>query len=164
MTFIINLLIFTLPILTSSSTILNQSNCIKLYMSNNNLFYNNLYCNKILCYSTTNTSICVNKNEIFKPNRLNNHQSDYMFFFMTLFLLLSLLKKIIIIFNNYNINKELDISDLKTFIIDDCSICMNDYKIFTKIRKLKCKHIFHVKCIDEWLLIKNSCPNCREII
>lgn len=168
MRFIINLLILSI-IPTYSITLTSQS-CVKLYIPNNSLFYNNysiyniVYCNKILCYSnyieTTNESICLNKNNTFK----NYQQNDYMFFAITLFLVISFFKKIVLIFNNYNINKELDITDLKIFITNDCSICMNDYKIYTKIRKLKCKHIFHVKCIDQWLLIKNSCPNCREII
>lgn len=34
---------------------------------------------------------------------------------------------------------------------DKCSICFNNYKFGTKIKKLKCKHFYHTKCISQWL-------------
>lgn len=30
-----------------------------------------------------------------------------------------------------------------------------------RIYRLKCKHIFHSKCLDSWRNIKNNCPLCR---
>lgn len=44
----------------------------------------------------------------------------------------------------------------------DCSICLNKCKKKESARKIKkCNHIFHKKCINNWLLIKPTCPNCR---
>lgn len=27
-----------------------------------------------------------------------------------------------------------------------------------------CKHIFHIECLEEWMKIKYSCPQCRCIL
>ncbi|XP_027773139.1 RING-H2 finger protein ATL70-like [Solanum pennellii] len=44
-----------------------------------------------------------------------------------------------------------------------CSICLVDYKDNDKLRLLPdCHHIFHVKCIDPWLRLHPTCPNCRS--
>ena len=47
----------------------------------------------------------------------------------------------------------------------ECSICLNtinpekdDYT------DLDCGHSFHTKCINMWLNVNNSCPNCRNIV
>lgn len=40
-----------------------------------------------------------------------------------------------------------------------CIICLQSK--FTKI-KLRCGHIFHRKCIDEWARWKPTCPVCHE--
>ncbi len=45
-------------------------------------------------------------------------------------------------------------------IKDKCAICLktiyeNDFT------KTLCKHIFHKKCIDTWLISKSTCPLCR---
>ncbi|KAL1960953.1 hypothetical protein VTO42DRAFT_4841 [Malbranchea cinnamomea] len=44
-----------------------------------------------------------------------------------------------------------------------CLICLSDYEAGEELRKLvKCKHLYHRECIDEWLLTgRNSCPLCR---
>lgn len=46
---------------------------------------------------------------------------------------------------------------------DRCLICLVDYETGNECRKLvKCNHIFHKDCIDEWLTTgRNSCPLCR---
>ncbi|XP_015901006.1 RING-H2 finger protein ATL74 [Ziziphus jujuba] len=45
----------------------------------------------------------------------------------------------------------------------ECAICLVDFCEGDKIRVLpKCKHRFHVVCIDTWLLSRSSCPNCRN--
>ncbi|XP_057795325.1 NEP1-interacting protein-like 1 [Salvia miltiorrhiza] len=44
-----------------------------------------------------------------------------------------------------------------------CSICLEDLKNGEVVRWLpRCKHIFHVECVDEWLMRQGSCPICRK--
>ena len=42
-----------------------------------------------------------------------------------------------------------------------CPICLDDFDDYTKITTLKCNHIFHEDCINQWLTKKSSCPYCR---
>ncbi|KAL8204851.1 hypothetical protein R6Q57_010474 [Mikania cordata] len=43
-----------------------------------------------------------------------------------------------------------------------CSICLADYKEKDLLRELPdCGHLFHVKCVDPWLRLNPTCPNCR---
>ena len=50
---------------------------------------------------------------------------------------------------------------------NDCPICLDSYVKKQKIISLPCEHVFHSKCIREWIA-KNeecpTCPNCRENI
>ena len=48
--------------------------------------------------------------------------------------------------------------------IEVCSICLNTEVIESKIYKLECEHVFHMKCIKDWYIVKQSCPNCRKIL
>nr|CAD1841277.1 unnamed protein product [Ananas comosus var. bracteatus] len=44
-----------------------------------------------------------------------------------------------------------------------CIICLRVVKVGEKVRQLpKCSHLFHVKCIDEWLASHETCPLCRQ--
>jgi len=48
-----------------------------------------------------------------------------------------------------------------------CSICLNEYNPQTEVVLLPtCPHIFHPKCLGEWLQSCNvqKCPYCRTII
>jgi hypothetical protein len=54
---------------------------------------------------------------------------------------------------------------LTTFIYDSsksCSICLNDYYDGEDVSALKCKHIFHSKCISGWIKDNNECPLCKS--
>ncbi|KAL3074544.1 hypothetical protein niasHT_034881 [Heterodera trifolii] len=48
--------------------------------------------------------------------------------------------------------------------IQQCAICLSNYKHGEKIRELMCKHNFHTKCVDVWIKQQNNCPICREDI
>ncbi|CAH1442055.1 unnamed protein product [Lactuca virosa] len=44
----------------------------------------------------------------------------------------------------------------------ECAVCLGDVDNGDKVRLLpNCKHMFHVKCIDEWFVGHTSCPVCR---
>lgn len=48
-------------------------------------------------------------------------------------------------------------------IASGCSICLSDYKETDVLRLLPdCGHIFHLKCIDPWLMLHPTCPICRS--
>ncbi|XP_074600067.1 RING finger protein 11-like [Brevipalpus obovatus] len=44
----------------------------------------------------------------------------------------------------------------------ECAICMCDFVINDSIRFLPCLHIYHTKCIDDWLMRSFTCPSCME--
>ncbi|XP_073277077.1 RING-H2 finger protein ATL70-like [Primulina huaijiensis] len=43
-----------------------------------------------------------------------------------------------------------------------CSICLTDYENSDVLRVLPdCGHLFHLKCVDQWLHSHPTCPVCR---
>ena len=50
---------------------------------------------------------------------------------------------------------------------DQCTICFEDFEVAETVRQLGCKHCFHTKCLNPWM-ISNwnkenfTCPLCRE--
>jgi len=45
-----------------------------------------------------------------------------------------------------------------------CPICLSEMCIGEQARMLRCNHIFHKQCVDEWLRVNASCPTCRKPI
>lgn len=44
----------------------------------------------------------------------------------------------------------------------DCAVCLNGFDDAEVLRLLpKCKHAFHVECVDTWLGAHSTCPLCR---
>ncbi|CAI9780853.1 unnamed protein product [Fraxinus pennsylvanica] len=44
-----------------------------------------------------------------------------------------------------------------------CSVCLQDFQVEEIVRRLpQCHHMFHLPCIDTWLLRHGSCPLCRR--
>lgn len=71
----------------------------------------------------------------------------------------------------YNLNKICSICNVKKitdYVKDigipdsECCICYNKYDIENNGGKLECNHIFHNKCIIEWLNTSKTCPLCRS--
>lgn len=52
------------------------------------------------------------------------------------------------------------------FIMDssnECAVCLSLFEEGEFVRKLKCKHIFHKDCLDQWLQQDwATCPLCRS--
>jgi len=47
----------------------------------------------------------------------------------------------------------------------ECTICLGEFVEGEKVRVLpRCRHGFHVKCIDAWLDSHSSCPICRQLL
>ncbi|KAG2323582.1 hypothetical protein Bca4012_059058 [Brassica carinata] len=45
----------------------------------------------------------------------------------------------------------------------ECSVCLSKFQDVEILRLLpKCKHAFHIECIDEWLAQHATCPLCRS--
>ena len=43
-----------------------------------------------------------------------------------------------------------------------CSVCQEDLVYGERARALTCGHMYHLACIDGWLMRKNWCPNCKQ--
>ncbi|KAK7320303.1 hypothetical protein VNO77_29650 [Canavalia gladiata] len=44
----------------------------------------------------------------------------------------------------------------------ECCICLAKYKEKEEVRQLPCSHMFHLKCVDQWLKITSCCPLCKQ--
>ncbi|KAJ6423688.1 hypothetical protein OIU84_024628 [Salix udensis] len=58
--------------------------------------------------------------------------------------------------NNGDCNSAIASEDL------ECCICLAKYKDKEEVRKLPCSHMFHLKCVDQWLRIISCCPLCKQ--
>lgn len=75
--------------------------------------------------------------------------------------------------NNISSDANSKSTDTKHLLSNKRVCCKNAFKCF-KVKGHKeeplmvmmthCKHIFHIECLEEWLKIKYSCPQCRCII
>ena len=45
---------------------------------------------------------------------------------------------------------------------EQCIICLDEFKINDGCLYLNCLHLFHARCIVEWLLKHDNCPICKE--
>ncbi|KAK9282266.1 hypothetical protein L1049_005180 [Liquidambar formosana] len=44
----------------------------------------------------------------------------------------------------------------------ECAVCLSEFELNERGRLLpKCKHSFHIKCIDTWFHSHSNCPLCR---
>lgn len=45
--------------------------------------------------------------------------------------------------------------------IKECCICTVDFDAETEIRRTRCGHVYHGKCLAGWLKVNRTCPLCR---
>lgn len=43
-----------------------------------------------------------------------------------------------------------------------CAVCKEKFVLGSSVKKLPCKHLYHLGCIAPWLAQVNSCPVCRR--
>ena len=53
---------------------------------------------------------------------------------------------------------------IKDCEIDNCIICSDKFQKESEVSQLKCKHVFHSKCIKEWGHYNPTCPLCKKSI
>ena len=46
-----------------------------------------------------------------------------------------------------------------------CSICLCEFQVKDRVKRLPCGHLFHKACLDPWFLdVTSSCPVCKRHI
>lgn len=45
-----------------------------------------------------------------------------------------------------------------------CTICTDNFELGDEITRLQCTHLYHTKCIAEWVMYKPECPCCKSHI
>lgn len=45
-----------------------------------------------------------------------------------------------------------------------CAICLEELQDEMRVRKLPCSHLYHIACIDPWLVSNRTCPLCKADI
>lgn len=42
-----------------------------------------------------------------------------------------------------------------------CPVCLDSIQVDDDVKTTSCNHIFHRRCVDQWLSNHNTCPECR---
>ncbi|RNF20470.1 zinc finger protein, predicted [Trypanosoma cruzi] len=45
-----------------------------------------------------------------------------------------------------------------------CSICQESFSTGCEVYRLPCGHMFDVRCLNQWLELTRTCPNCRFVL
>lgn len=43
-----------------------------------------------------------------------------------------------------------------------CAVCLDEFEVGNKVKKMPCNHLFHNECLLTWLGKQNTCPACRH--
>ena len=55
-------------------------------------------------------------------------------------------------------------TDIQENLLNQCSICLEDFVVGESANILTCSHGFHEACLKEWLPRNLTCPICRQPI
>ncbi|XP_020572058.1 E3 ubiquitin-protein ligase At1g63170-like [Phalaenopsis equestris] len=58
--------------------------------------------------------------------------------------------------------KEVEAEDEAEVDNSECCICLAKYMDREEVRQLPCLHLFHLRCVDQWLKITSCCPLCKK--
>jgi hypothetical protein len=58
---------------------------------------------------------------------------------------------------------ESEIKDVEKFHGEnsDCIVCLNSFQSGDLVTTLPCSHVYHSKCIKDWLKTNPTCPVCK---
>ena len=65
-------------------------------------------------------------------------------------------------YSEYLINKKNDNEEIE--VMTACTICLEDFKNGSQVIETPCYHLYHAKCITNWLyknVMHPKCPNCN---
>ena len=46
-------------------------------------------------------------------------------------------------------------------LLNECSICLENFDVGQKVSELSCNHLFHKECVEQWMQNNHNCPLCR---
>ncbi|KAH7863285.1 hypothetical protein Vadar_015722 [Vaccinium darrowii] len=47
---------------------------------------------------------------------------------------------------------------------EECSICLEEFVVGSRVARLPCSHLYHGDCVLKWLKRSNACPLCRQFL
>ena len=45
--------------------------------------------------------------------------------------------------------------------LDPCAVCLDEFLVGSRVTRMPCSHLFHSRCIRNWLITNHVCPLCR---
>jgi hypothetical protein len=54
--------------------------------------------------------------------------------------------------------------DIGKGLLDDCTICHEPFSLSDVPYRTRCLHAFHLNCINSWIQIRHTCPDCRAAV
>ena len=116
---------------------------------NNNIINNNLDLNNRIYNIIDNNSINLYRIDNFRNDRYFSPSRDIVH---------QNIKSIKENLTKTKIKKVINLEDNKK----NCIICLNEFKNGQNIYTLPCSHIFHVRCLNKEIRIRQKCPICRK--
>ncbi|ESQ38242.1 hypothetical protein EUTSA_v10029381mg [Eutrema salsugineum] len=67
------------------------------------------------------------------------------------------------------LGSKMNTEELKSMETEPCSICLDELSGSNSKKtgvptRMTCSHVFHDRCLIEWLQRKNTCPLCRSVL